>query len=104
MRALATALTVAAVAFSAGLANPGVSHTATSAPAKDARAKGVKKRSTAKAAACRRKIARVVAFARRQIGVPYAWGGTSRRQGEFDCSGLVYAAFQSIGRAVPRTS
>jgi cell wall-associated NlpC family hydrolase len=101
MRALATAL---AVALSAGLATPGVSHTATSAPATDARAKGAQKRSTAKAAARRRKIAEVVAFARRQIGVPYVWGGTSRRQGGFDCSGLVYAAFRSIGRAVPRTT
>src|SRR5436190_6361852 len=46
---------------------------------------------------------RVVAFAKRQLGVPYAWGGISRRTG-FDCSGLVYAAYQSIGRNIPHSS
>jgi cell wall-associated NlpC family hydrolase len=51
-----------------------------------------------------RKLAReVVAFARRQIGVFYSYGGTSRATG-FDCSGLVYAAYQSIGREIPRSS
>src|SRR3954454_7022658 len=46
---------------------------------------------------------RVVAFARRQIGVPYSWGGISRRTG-FDCSGLVYAAYRSIGRTLPHST
>jgi cell wall-associated NlpC family hydrolase len=46
---------------------------------------------------------RVVAFAERQIGVPYSWGGTSRRTG-FDCSGLVYAAYRSIGRNIPHST
>jgi cell wall-associated NlpC family hydrolase len=46
---------------------------------------------------------RVAAFAKRQIGVPYSWGGISRRTG-FDCSGLVYAAYRSIGRAVPHST
>jgi cell wall-associated NlpC family hydrolase len=51
-----------------------------------------------------RKLAReVVAFARRQVGVFYSWGGTSRATG-FDCSGLVYAAYRSIGRTIPRSS
>lgn len=50
------------------------------------------------------KLARhVVAYARRQVGVPYSWGGTSPNAG-FDCSGLVYAAYRSIGRAIPRSS
>jgi cell wall-associated NlpC family hydrolase len=47
--------------------------------------------------------ARLVAFAKRQLGVPYRWGGTSRRMG-FDCSGLVYAAYRSIGRKIPRST
>ena len=46
---------------------------------------------------------RVVTFARHQIGVPYSWGGTSRATG-FDCSGLVYAAYRSIGWNIPRSS
>jgi cell wall-associated NlpC family hydrolase len=46
---------------------------------------------------------KIVAFARKQIGVPYSWGGTSRRSG-FDCSGLVYAAYRSVGRHIPRTT
>jgi cell wall-associated NlpC family hydrolase len=46
---------------------------------------------------------RVVAFAKRQLGVPYRWGGVSRRTG-FDCSGLVYAAYRSIGRKLPHST
>jgi cell wall-associated NlpC family hydrolase len=46
---------------------------------------------------------RVVAFAERQVGVPYSYGGTSRSTG-FDCSGLVYAAYRSIGRMIPHSS
>jgi len=50
------------------------------------------------------KLAReVVAYARHQLGVPYSWGGTSRATG-FDCSGLVYAAYRSIGWQIPRSS
>jgi peptidoglycan DL-endopeptidase CwlO len=46
---------------------------------------------------------RVVAYARHQVGVSYSWGGTSPRTG-FDCSGLVYAAYRSIGWKIPRSS
>jgi murein DD-endopeptidase len=102
MPALATALAVAAVAFSAGLATSGASHAALPAPGAAVRTAGADKRA-AKTAVRRTKITRLVRFARRQIGIPYVWGGTSRRMG-FDCSGLVYAAFRSIGRAIPRTS
>ena len=45
---------------------------------------------------------RVTSYARRQLGTPYRWGGTS--PGGFDCSGLVYAAYRSIGRRLPRTT
>jgi cell wall-associated NlpC family hydrolase len=45
----------------------------------------------------------VVAFAERQVGVRYRFGGISRRTG-FDCSGLVYAAYRSIGRAIPHST
>src|SRR5919201_1232040 len=46
---------------------------------------------------------RVVAYARHQVGVGYSWGGTSPQTG-FDCSGLVYAAYRSIGWKIPRSS
>lgn len=46
---------------------------------------------------------RVVAYARDQIGIAYHWGGTSPTTG-FDCSGLVYAAYRSIGLKLPRSS
>ena len=46
---------------------------------------------------------KVVRFARHQLGVRYSWGGTSRRTG-FDCSGLVYAAYRSIGMTIPRST
>ena len=46
---------------------------------------------------------RVVGYARRQLGVPYSYGGSSPSTG-FDCSGLVYAAYRSIGWTIPRSS
>ena len=46
---------------------------------------------------------RVVIYARHQIGIAYTWGGTSPSMG-FDCSGLVYAAYRSIGWTIPRSS
>ncbi|MGZ4401398.1 MAG: C40 family peptidase [Gaiellaceae bacterium] len=50
-----------------------------------------------------RLVKRVVRFAKRQLGVRYRWGGISRRTG-FDCSGLVYAAYRSIGRKIPHST
>src|SRR5919201_1950245 len=47
-------------------------------------------------------VRRVIGYARRQLGTPYRWGGTA--PGGFDCSGLVYAAYRSIGRTIPRTT
>jgi cell wall-associated NlpC family hydrolase len=44
----------------------------------------------------------VVAFARRQIGKPYVWGATGPRG--FDCSGLMLAAYRSVGIRIPRTT
>ena len=46
---------------------------------------------------------RVVAFAKHQLGVPYRFGGFSRSTG-FDCSGLVYAAYRSIGEKIPHST
>ena len=47
----------------------------------------------------------LIAFARRQLGQPYVWGGESRREGGFDCSGLVWAAYRAAGyKGIGRTS
>jgi cell wall-associated NlpC family hydrolase len=43
-----------------------------------------------------------LAFAARQLGVPYLWGGTG--DGGFDCSGLVQAAYRAAGVSLPRVA
>jgi cell wall-associated NlpC family hydrolase len=47
--------------------------------------------------------ARAVRFARRLLGIPYRYGGSSPGSG-FDCSGLVSFVFSHVGIRVPRTS
>jgi peptidoglycan DL-endopeptidase CwlO len=44
----------------------------------------------------------VVAAALAQLGWPYVWGGESRAEGGFDCSGLVDYAFAAAGRPLGR--
>ena len=46
--------------------------------------------------------AAAVRFALAQIGTPYVWGGEG--PGGFDCSGLVQAAYQAAGIALPRVA
>jgi cell wall-associated NlpC family hydrolase len=58
---------------------------------------------TAHTARVQKLARRVVSYARHQLGVPYSYGGSSRATG-FDCSGLVYAAYRSIGWQIPRSS
>src|SRR4051794_16301581 len=43
----------------------------------------------------------VVAAAAAQIGWPYVWGGESRAEGGFDCSGLVDFAYAAAGIHLP---
>ena len=43
----------------------------------------------------------VVAAAEAQIGWPYVWGGESRAEGGFDCSGLVDYAYTAAGAPLP---
>ena len=46
--------------------------------------------------------ARVVRVATAQIGIPYVWGGTTRRG--FDCSGLTQYVYARIVKHIPRTA
>jgi cell wall-associated NlpC family hydrolase len=46
---------------------------------------------------------RVVAYARRFLGIRYSWGGTSPRTG-FDCSGLVRYVYGHFGISLPHSS
>lgn len=45
----------------------------------------------------------IVATARRFLGMPYAWGGSSPREG-FDCSGLTMAVYRINGLILPHSS
>jgi peptidoglycan DL-endopeptidase CwlO len=45
-----------------------------------------------------------VAFAYKQLGCPYVYGGTGPCNLGFDCSGLVQAAWAAAGVAIPRTT
>jgi cell wall-associated NlpC family hydrolase len=45
--------------------------------------------------------ARVIAAALDQVGWPYIWGGDSRTEGGFDCSGLVDYAYARAGMSLP---
>ncbi|WP_168140662.1 C40 family peptidase [Mycolicibacterium frederiksbergense] len=46
---------------------------------------------------------RIVKSALSQLGVPYAWGGTTPGKG-LDCSGLVQYAYSQAGIKIPRTT
>jgi cell wall-associated NlpC family hydrolase len=67
-------------------------------------ANGARKQSTRTTAAARAAAGmRVADYARRQIGVPYRYGGTSPRSG-FDCSGLVRYVYAHFGIRLPHSS
>lgn len=46
--------------------------------------------------------AKVMSFAKKQLGKPYVWGATG--PGSFDCSGLTLGAWKSAGITLPRTT
>jgi cell wall-associated NlpC family hydrolase len=53
--------------------------------------------------ALHRKEHAIVHYARRFIGTPYSWGGTSPRTG-FDCSGFVRYVYAHFGVKLPHSS
>ena len=57
------------------------------------------RRAKLRATRIERKQHLVLRVARRQLGVPYVYGGASR--GGFDCSGLTLYVFRSLGRSLP---
>jgi len=48
------------------------------------------------------KGAKVIAFAKRQLGKPYVWGATGPNS--YDCSGLTQDAWKAAGVSLPRTT
>lgn len=46
---------------------------------------------------------RVIAAAKRQMGIRYRWGGNTPREG-FDCSGFTKYALKGLGAKIPRTA
>lgn len=48
------------------------------------------------------KASKIISTAKKYIGVPYKWGGTTPKG--FDCSGYVQYVFNANGVSVPRTS
>ena len=50
----------------------------------------------------RKKIDKVVSYARGYVGTPYAYGGSSRKG--IDCSGLIQNSYKQIGISLPRTA
>lgn len=47
---------------------------------------------------------RIVATAKKYLGMPYVWGGSSPSQGGFDCSGLCQYAYAQNGVSIPRVT
>jgi len=99
---LATALLVALVRPLPGHA----SEAATATTKKQTRPSAWRRRHLhhqARVRAERRMGRRVVKYAKRFIGAPYAWGGASPRTG-FDCSGLVLYVYKHFGISLPHSS
>lgn len=49
-------------------------------------------------------MSKVLEAAHKQVGQPYVWGGESRAEGGFDCSGLIQWAYDQVGIQIPRVT
>lgn len=45
-----------------------------------------------------------IAVAKKYVGTPYVWASSSPVNGGFDCSGIIYYAFNQAGVSIPRTN
>lgn len=88
---LAPRTTGSAAAFASSLQSAGASVTATASTA------GAAGGTSAGAAS-------VVAEAKKYVGMPYVWGGSSPADGGMDCSGLVQYVYGKHGVDLPRVS
>jgi cell wall-associated NlpC family hydrolase len=104
---LLTLLLVLASALLIALVRPLPGHateTATATIKKQTRRDSTDRRTHHRAANPKRAFGhRVVKYARRFAGVPYAWGGSSPRTG-FDCSGFVRYVYGHFGISLPHSS
>jgi cell wall-associated NlpC family hydrolase len=80
-------------------ASPGEALSAPSLTRAQQRAQRRAERRARQRARWRRLRAELLRVARRQLGVPYVWGGASR--GGFDCSGFTMYVYRQIGRRLP---
>ena len=46
----------------------------------------------------------ILANAKRYLGMPYVWGGESKAEGGFDCSGYVYNVLRDSGYSIGRST
>lgn len=49
-------------------------------------------------------VDKLIAAAKKYLGVPYKWGGTNPATGGLDCSGFTQRAYKDIGISIPRVS
>jgi cell wall-associated NlpC family hydrolase len=100
-------LLVVATAMLVALVRPLPGHageTATGTKSKQSRRHALRRRHLLARRAEEKKLGhKVVYYARKFLGTPYAWGGTSPRYG-FDCSGFVRYVYRHFGISLPHSS
>jgi len=47
---------------------------------------------------------KLIGICEKHQGYSYIWGGESKEDGGFDCSGFIYSIFKKYGKPIPRTT